>query len=101
MFTFTRSATDVFPALLSHITLQTHPIQRPLVLTGHLLHDGRQEGLRVKQPSQPHGRRQLEVRRPLLQLLDSLLQVREPDGEAVQGRVGALHPRLGDRVQEQ
>lgn len=54
----------VLPVLLGHLHGQTHPVQRPLVLPGHGLHDGREEGLRVEEARQPHGGGQGEVRRP-------------------------------------
>ena len=49
----TRRTADVLTALLSDVTLQRHLVQRPLVLPGHLLHDGSEEGLWVEQTCEP------------------------------------------------
>ena len=38
--TFTRRSAHVFTWFLCHVTLQSHLIQRPLVLTGHLQNEG-------------------------------------------------------------
>ena len=46
--TLTRRTADVLARLLGDVTLQRHLIQRPLVLPGHLLHDGGKEGLWVE-----------------------------------------------------
>lgn len=59
----------VFPVLLGHLHREAHLVQRPLVLPGHGLHDGREEGLGVEEAGQPHGGGQGEVRGPGLQLL--------------------------------
>ena len=80
---FPRWTGHVVLALLGDVTLQHHAVEWPLVLAGHLLHDGGEERLRVEEPGQPDGRRQGEVSRPRVQLLDSLQQVTEPDREAV------------------
>lgn len=47
----------------------THLVQGPLILPGHGLHDGCEEGLGVEEASQPHHSGQGEVGRPGLQLL--------------------------------
>ena len=49
----TRRTADVLTALLCDVTLQRHLVQRPLVLPGHLLHDGGEEGLRVEETCEP------------------------------------------------
>ena len=95
-----RRTSHVLLVLLSDVTLQRHLVERPLVLARHLLHDGGEEGLRVEEARQPHGVGKLEVGHPALELLDALQQVGVPLGEAVQRRVGPLHPRLRNRVQE-
>ena len=72
---FTRWAAHVVLVLLGDITLQAHLVEWPLVLTGHLLHDGGEEGLRVEEASQPDGRGQLEVSYPGLELLYTQKQI--------------------------
>jgi len=67
----------------------------------NLLHDGGEEGLRVEEAGEPDGGRQLEVAGPTLQFLDSLQHVGVPLRQAVQRRVGALRPALGNHVHEQ
>ena len=94
-------ARHVLARLLGHVALQHHAVQRPLVLAGHLLHDGRQEGLRVEEAGQPDGGGQLEVGGPRLQLLDAEEQVGVPQAQGQEGRVGAFGPRLRHRVQEE
>lgn len=59
----------VLAVLLGHLHGQAHLVQRPLVLPGHGLHDGREERLGVEEAGQPHGRGQHEVRGPGLKLL--------------------------------
>lgn len=63
-------SSHVFPVLLGHFHRQTHFIQGPFVFPGHGLHDGREKGLWVEEPSQPHGGGQGEVCGPGFQLLE-------------------------------
>lgn len=59
----------VLAILLGHLYRQTHPVQRPLVLPGHGLHDSCQERLGVEEPCQPHRGGESEVCCPWLQFL--------------------------------
>lgn len=59
----------VLAVLLGHLYRQTHPVQRPLVLPGHGLHDSCQERLGVEEPCHPHCGGESEVCCPRLQLL--------------------------------
>lgn len=40
---------EIPAALFSDVAIETHLVQRPLVLTRRLLHDGREERLRVEE----------------------------------------------------
>lgn len=64
-----RGRRHVLSVLLGHLHREAHLVQRPLVLPGHGLHDGREEGLGVEEAGQPHGGGQGEVCGPGLQLL--------------------------------
>jgi len=64
-----RGLAHVLPRLLKDITLEAHLVERPLVLAGHLLHDGGQERLGVEEPGEPDGGGENEVGHPRLQLL--------------------------------
>ena len=97
--TFPRGAGEVLAVLLGHVTLQAHLVQRPLVLSRHGLHDGRQEGLRVEEPGQPDAGWHVEVAHPGFQVLDPEQQVGIPGSQSVQRRVRSLGPALWHAVE--
>ena len=99
--TFPWWGTEVLAVLLSDVTLEAHPVQRPLILTSHGLHDSREEGLRVEEASQPDGCRHLEVSSPILELLDPQQEVCKPVGEVGEGGVGLCSPLGWNLVQKE
>ena len=96
-----RGAAEILPVLLGHVALETHLVQRPLILAGHGLHDGGEEGLGVEEATQPDAGGHVEVGHPALQLLDAEEEVGEPDREAGQRGVGTLGPGVGHLVQKE
>ena len=94
-----RGAGEVLPVLLGHVALEAHLVQRPLVLAGHGLHDGREEGLWVEEPRQPYARGHVEVAHPGLQILYPEQEVSVPRSKPVEGRVSTLGPTLWHAVQ--
>ena len=48
---------DLLLGLLGDLAHEGHLVERQLVLPRRALHDGREEGLRVEEPGQPHRRR--------------------------------------------
>lgn len=99
--TLTRSTGKILSALLRHVALQRHLVQGPLVFPGRGLHDGRQEGLGVEEPSEPQRGGQGEVPGPGFQLADASQQVSKPRAQAGSGGVRPPHPGLGHRAQEE
>uniref|UniRef100_A0A1I8JGD9 CCHC-type domain-containing protein n=1 Tax=Macrostomum lignano TaxID=282301 RepID=A0A1I8JGD9_9PLAT len=98
--TLPRRSGHVLASLLGDIALQAHSVQRPLVFARHLLHDGREERLRVEQAAEPHGCGQLEVGRPALKLLHALQQICVPNRQTKQRRIGSALPALRHLVEE-
>ena len=96
-----RRTAEVLPVLFRDVALQAHFIQRPLILTGRGLHDGRQEGLRVEEPSQPDASRHAKVRHPAIQFADAQKQVSVPCREAIEGRVSSTGPRIWHFIEEE
>ena len=89
---------EVLLALLGHVTLQAHLVQWPLILAGHGLHDGGEEGLGVEEPSQPDAGGHVEVRHPTVQFTYPLQEVCVPDRQAIEGWVGSFGPGTGHFV---
>ena len=96
-----RGAGEIVTALLGHVALETHLVQRPLVLAGHGLHDGREEGLRVEEAREPDAAGHGKVGDPGLELMDAHEEVSVPGGQIVHGGVGTFGPALGDAVKEE
>lgn len=81
---FSRRAAEIFLVFLGHVTLQAHLIQRPLIFTGHGLHDGCKEGLGVEESSQPDACRHVEICNPVFQLADSEEKISIPHRETIE-----------------
>mmetsp|Transcript_10302 Transcript_10302/g.22116 ORF Transcript_10302/g.22116 Transcript_10302/m.22116 type:complete len:1096 (-) Transcript_10302:3570-6857(-) len=89
---------DLVGLLLRHLRHHHRLVQRPVVAARRRLHHGRQEGLRVEQPGQPHDLGHAEVRRPLHQLLHARQQVLQPRAQRAQAGVGQVAPAARHRV---
>ena len=87
--------------LLCHITLQTHLVQRPLILASHGLHDSCEKRLWVEEPGKPNTRGQVEIGDPVLELLDPLQKVSIPGRQATHGGIGPLSPGIRNHVEEE